>query len=54
MGNIWIVTKREFASFFATPVAYVFIAIFLMLSGIFTFFIGSQGSGWVRPVDYGI
>jgi hypothetical protein len=21
MGNIWIVTKREFASFFATPVA---------------------------------
>ena len=41
MGNIWIVTKREFASFFATPVAYVFIAIFLMLSGIFTFFIGN-------------
>lgn len=41
MGNIWIVSKREFASFFATPVAYVFIAIFLMLSGIFTFFIGN-------------
>lgn len=41
MGNIWIVTKREFASFFATPVAYVFIVIFLMLSGIFTFFIGN-------------
>ena len=41
MGNIWIVTKREFASFFATPVAYVFIAIFLMLSGIFTFFISN-------------
>lgn len=41
MGNIWIVTKREFSSFFATPVAYVFIAIFLMLSGIFTFFIGN-------------
>lgn len=41
MGNIWFVTKREFGSFFATPVAYVFIAIFLMLSGIFTFFIGN-------------
>ena len=41
MGNIWIVSKREFASFFATPVAYVFIAIFLILSGIFTFFIGN-------------
>lgn len=41
MGNIWIITKREFSSFFATPVAYVFIVIFLMLSGIFTFFIGN-------------
>ncbi|GGF75169.1 ABC transporter permease subunit [Alteromonas lipolytica] len=41
MGNIWIITRREFSSFFATPVAYVFIAIFLMLSGIFTFFIGN-------------
>ncbi|MCV2885026.1 ABC transporter permease subunit [Aestuariibacter sp. AA17] len=37
---IGIVFKREFASFFATPVAYVFITIFLILSGIFTFFIG--------------
>ncbi|WP_218311954.1 ABC transporter permease subunit [Alteromonas antoniana] len=41
MRNIWIITKREFSSFFATPVAYVFIAIFLMLSSIFTFFIGN-------------
>lgn len=35
-----IIFKREFASFFATPVAYVFITIFLILSGVFTFFIG--------------
>lgn len=40
MGNISIVFKREFASFFATPVAYVFIGIFLVLSSVFTFFIG--------------
>ncbi|GAA0365272.1 ABC transporter permease [Bowmanella denitrificans] len=33
--------RREFASYFATPVAYVFILIFLMLSGVFSFFIGN-------------
>ncbi|WP_081837261.1 MULTISPECIES: ABC transporter permease subunit [Iodidimonas] len=32
--------RREFSSYFATPVAYVFIVIYLMLSGIFTFYVG--------------
>ncbi|XOV79102.1 MAG: ABC transporter permease [Aestuariibacter sp.] len=41
MNMTSILFKREFASFFATPVAYVFILIFLMLSGVFTFNIGS-------------
>ncbi|NMH58985.1 ABC transporter permease subunit [Alteromonas ponticola] len=41
MRNSWLVARREFSSFFASPVAYVFIAIFLMLSGIFTFFVGN-------------
>ncbi|MFS1704330.1 ABC transporter permease [Aestuariibacter sp. GS-14] len=41
MANVWFIARREFSSFFATPVAYVFIAIFLMLSGVFTFFIGN-------------
>ncbi|MDP5028941.1 MAG: ABC transporter permease [Paraglaciecola sp.] len=40
MSNVLILLKREFASFFATPVAYVFIAIFLILSGVFAFFVG--------------
>ena len=40
MTNVGILFRREFASFFATPVAYVFIIIFLMLSGVFTFYIG--------------
>lgn len=40
MRNVFIITQREFSSFFATPVAYVFIAIFLMLNGIFSFFVG--------------
>lgn len=40
MSNISILFRREFSSFFATPVAYVFIGIFLVLSGVFTFFVG--------------
>lgn len=31
------VLRRELASYFSTPVAYVFIAVFLALSGVFTF-----------------
>jgi ABC-2 type transport system permease protein len=32
--------QRELRSYFATPVAYVFIVIFLLLSGSFTFYMG--------------
>jgi len=38
---IWTVLKRELASYFATPIAYVFIVIFLFISGIFTFYLGN-------------
>ena len=41
MQGINIVLKREFASYFATPIAYVFILIFLILSGVFTFYLGN-------------
>jgi len=34
------VFKREFNSYFATPLALVFIIIFLVLNGIFTFYLG--------------
>jgi ABC-2 type transport system permease protein len=40
MQNVTAVFRRELASYFATPVAYVFIIIFLLLSGIFTFYLG--------------
>lgn len=33
--------RRELASYFTTPVAYVFIVIFLVLMGAFTFYLGS-------------
>ena len=39
-SNIGIVFRRELASYFATPVAYVFIVIFLVLAGAFTFYLG--------------
>lgn len=32
--------KREFASFFSTPVAYIFILIFLVMSAVFAFLFG--------------
>ena len=41
MKNIGIIFKRELESYFATPVAYVFIVIFLVLSGALTFHLGS-------------
>lgn len=35
--NIYTIAKREVASYFTSPVAYVFIVIFLVLIGFFTF-----------------
>ena len=39
-GNITTITKRELSAYFASPVAYVFIVIFLLLNGFFTFMVG--------------
>src|SRR6266487_4327 len=39
-GNISAITKRELQAYFASPVAYVIIVIFLMLIGVFTFLFG--------------
>ncbi|MEX2354076.1 MAG: ABC transporter permease [Gammaproteobacteria bacterium] len=40
MKNTLAIMKRELYGYFATPVAYVFIVIFLFLSGLFTFHVG--------------
>src|SRR5436305_3713686 len=40
MRSIGTIFRRESASYFATPLAYVFIVIFLLLAGILTFFVG--------------
>ena len=40
LANIWTISKRELGGYFASPVAYVFIVIFLLLAGFFTFMVG--------------
>ncbi len=40
MNGMVHIFRRELANYFATPVAYVFIVIFLFLIGIFTFYVG--------------
>jgi ABC-2 type transport system permease protein len=40
MNQVLAVFKREFAAYFATPLAYVFIVIFLFAMGAFTFYVG--------------
>ena len=40
MNAIATLFRRELTAYFATPLAYVFIVIFLVLSGIFTFYLG--------------
>ena len=40
MKNLGIIFKRELSSYFATPLAYIFIVIFLIVNGIFTFDLG--------------
>lgn len=39
-ANIKTVAKRELGAYFASPLAYVFIVIFLLLCGLFTFLLG--------------
>jgi ABC-2 type transport system permease protein len=39
--NTRIIMKRELAGYFGSPVAYVFIVIFLLLTGFFTFYISN-------------
>src|SRR5438105_3608255 len=39
-ANIKTITKRELGAYFSSPLAYVFIVIFLLLCGFFTFMVG--------------
>lgn len=41
IANIRTIAMRELGSYFTSPVAYVFLVIFLLLTGFFTFTVGS-------------
>lgn len=43
MRNVALITTRELRAYFATPLAYIFIVIFLILAGTLTFMVG----GWL-------
>jgi len=52
MSPVSAVTRRELRSYFATPVAYVFLVIFLVLAGILTFYAGDfyeRGQADLQP-----
>lgn len=41
MKSVATIARRELAGYFATPLAYVFIIVYLFLTGIFTFYVGN-------------
>jgi ABC-2 type transport system permease protein len=43
--------RRELAGYFSTPVAWVFIVIFLVMAGVFTFYIGSFYDRGIADLD---
>jgi ABC-2 type transport system permease protein len=52
MGGMVTVFRRELAGYFATPVAYVFIVIFLVMAGALTFTLGNffaRGQADLQP-----
>jgi ABC-2 type transport system permease protein len=52
MRSTWIIFRRELASYFATPLAYVFIVIFLALAGSLAYFLGNffdRGQADLQP-----
>ena len=52
MSNVLAIAARELRSYFGTPIAYVFLVIFIVLSGVFTFYVGNllgRGSADLQP-----
>jgi len=52
MRNVLTIFRREFVSYFTTPLAYVFIVIFLVMGGVLTFFVGNfydRGQADLQP-----
>jgi ABC-2 type transport system permease protein len=50
-GSVINVTRRELSGYFSTPVAWVFIVIFLVMAGVFTFYIGNLYARGIADLD---
>ena len=53
MGKSWAISKRELRAYFTTPLAYVFIVIFLALNGVTAFYFGGlfdRGQADMQPL----
>jgi ABC-2 type transport system permease protein len=50
MNVLSAVFKREFAAYFATPIAFVFLAVYLLAMGVFTFYVGHFFDGGVADL----
>lgn len=42
MRNVWVIAKREFAGYFSTALAFVFVVIFVALTSAFAFYVGNM------------
>src|SRR3954468_10424993 len=51
LANIKTITKRELGAYFSSPLAYVFLVIFLLLCGFFTFFVGTGIGTYFKSGD---
>ncbi|MGK2925031.1 MAG: ABC transporter permease subunit [Lysobacterales bacterium] len=51
MSAVGNVMRRELAGYFSTPVAWVFIVIFLVMAGVFTFYIGAFYDRGIADLD---
>ncbi|MGD9020991.1 MAG: ABC transporter permease, partial [Lysobacterales bacterium] len=51
MNAILNVMRRELGGYFATPVAYVFLVIFLVMTGVFTFYLGGFYERGIADLD---
>ena len=50
MRSIVAIAKRELRAYFGTPIAYVFLAIFVALTGVFAFFHRRVSSTEAKPI----
>ena len=53
MGKSWAISKRELRAYFRTPLAYVFIVIFVALNGVTAFYFGAlfdRGQADMQPL----